>query len=197
MILRTFILPLALSALLGASVANAGFPSFKPVTNSAQKKKTTHTILNGQVIKTTDGDTIQVESGGAKIKVRLYGVDAPETEKKNRKTNKINKPGQPFGEKSWALLEQKVGGRTVQLEILNIDRYRRNVAIVRVGNRDINREMIAEGAAWAYKQYLERPYASEYLSSEKQARRERKGLWQQVNPQPPWDFRKKLRITGG
>jgi endonuclease YncB( thermonuclease family) len=49
--------------------------------------------------------------------------------------------------------------------------------------------MVAEGLAWAYRQYLEGSYASEYLRLEEQARRRRMGLWQQPNPQPPWEFR--------
>ncbi|WP_281376693.1 thermonuclease family protein [Geomonas paludis] len=36
-----------------------------------------------------------------------------------------------------------------------------------------------EGFAWAYRQNLERPYASEYIRAEEEARRERRGLWRQ------------------
>jgi hypothetical protein len=39
-------------------------------------------------------------------------------------------------------------------------------------------------------QDLDRPHASQYIQAEEQARKERKGLWQQNNPQPPWEFRK-------
>jgi micrococcal nuclease len=53
--------------------------------------------------------------------------------------------------------------------------------------------MVAEGWAWAYTQYLDRPHASEYLQAEEQARAKRLGLWQQSNPKPPWEFRKALK----
>jgi micrococcal nuclease len=65
--------------------------------------------------------------------------------------------------------------------------------VVRVGERNVNREMVADGWAWAYRQYLDRPHASEYIDAEEQARKEKKGLWQQTNPQPPWEFRKLLK----
>jgi micrococcal nuclease len=83
-----------------------------------------------------------------------------------------------------------VAGREVKLDVMAIDRYQRLVALVRLGSRDINREMVAEGWAWAYRQYLDRPYASEYFAAEEEARRAGRGLWQQANPQPPWEFRK-------
>lgn len=79
------------------------------------------------------------------------------------------------------------------VEVRDIDRYRRAVSVVRLGNRDINQEMVREGFAWAYRQYLERPYASEYIRSEEEARRKRRGLWRQEISQSPWEFRKTLR----
>jgi len=57
--------------------------------------------------------------------------------------------------------------------------------------------MVAEGYAWAYRQYLDRPHASEYISLEEQARAKRLGLWQQNNPQPPWEFRRSLKNSKG
>ena len=59
-----------------------------------------------------------------------------------------------------------------------------------LNNRNINREMVSEGWAWAYRQYLDRPHASEYIEAEEKARGKRLGLWAQTNPQPPWEFRK-------
>jgi endonuclease YncB( thermonuclease family) len=67
------------------------------------------------------------------------------------------------------------------------------VYLVWLDSRNINQEMVAEGWAWAYRQYLDTPYASEFIGSEEQARAKRLGLWQQNNPQPPWEFRKSLR----
>jgi endonuclease YncB( thermonuclease family) len=151
-------------------------------------------ILEGTVVKVADGDTCTVNSGGTKIRIRLYGIDAPETEKRNKRTDRISKLGQSYGKETYQALEKKISGQRVQLEIMDIDRYRRMVAIIRLGNREINREMVAEGFAWAYRQYLDRPYASEYIGLEDAARKQRLGLWSQSNPEPPWEFRKRQRM---
>lgn len=147
--------------------------------------------IEGTVTKVSDGDTIHVTDGlGTKVKVRFYGIDAPETEKSNKRTGHVSKSGQPYGEEAFRALQGKLQRQRVRLDIIDIDRYRRSVAIVWLGSRNINQEMVAEGWAWAYRQYLDSPYASEYIAAEEQARAKRFGLWQQNNPQPPWEFRK-------
>jgi len=44
--------------------------------------------------------------------------------------------------------------------------------------------------AWAYRRFLQGPYASDYLDAETRARARRLGLWRDANPQPPWEFRR-------
>lgn len=151
-------------------------------------------VLDGVVERVTDGDTVVIFAGTTKLKVRLYGIDAPETEKN---FGGVHKPGQPFGEEAFLALKEKIDGRKVIVEVLDIDqRYGREVAIIRYNGRDINQEMIDEGWAWAYRQYLDRPHASGYIGSEEGARRARRGLWQQNNPMPPWEFRKLISKGG-
>jgi endonuclease YncB( thermonuclease family) len=53
------------------------------------------------------------------------------------------------------------------------------------------------GSVWSNRQYLDTPYASEFIGLEEQARDKKLGLWQQNNPQPPWEFRKSLRKGKG
>lgn len=154
-------------------------------------------IVEGKVVKVSDGDTVQVVTAdGTKLKSRLYGIDAPETPKGNHRNGKVNKPGQPYGEEAERALAQKIAGKAIRLEIMDIDQYKRMVSRIILNGRDINQEMVREGWAWAYKQYLQSPYASEYIGAEKQARAARLGLWQQGNPQPPWEFRKAMKIRG-
>lgn len=153
--------------------------------------------VEGVVTRVSDGDTLKLETPeGTKLKVRLYGIDAPETEKVSRKTGAISKPGQPFGEEASRALESKISGRNVKVDIIAVDLYRRMVGIIYLDGRNMNLEMVREGWAWAYRQYLDRPYASEFLDAEKKARAKRLGLWQQPNPVPPWEFRKSLRVRG-
>lgn len=139
--------------------------------------------VRGMVKAVYDGDTlVLIGRGAGRLKVRLYGIDAPET-------RKPDSPGQPYGSQSKRVLMYKVLGREVTAELMDKDQYGRAVAVVRLDGRDINAEMVAEGQAWAYRQYLAGPYASNYISLEERARRQRRGLWREPNPRPPWEFR--------
>jgi micrococcal nuclease len=150
--------------------------------------------VDGIVTHVSDGDTVKLETAeGAKLKIRLYGIDAPEMEKISRRTGMVSKPGQPYGEEAYEALKSKMLDSKVKVDIMATDRYKRMVGIVYLDNKNINLEMVKEGWAWAYREYLDRPYASEYLDAEREARTKRSSLWQQPNPQPPWEFRKLLR----
>jgi endonuclease YncB( thermonuclease family) len=142
--------------------------------------------VEGVVRAVFDGDTILlVTRESIRLKTRLYGIDAPETAKPDH-------PGQPFGEAAKRALQAKIMGRKVSAEVVDVDQYQRAVAVIRYAGRDINREMVAEGLAWAYRRFLQGPYTSEYLGAEGSARSRRAGLWRDVNPRPPWEFRQAL-----
>lgn len=139
--------------------------------------------IEGMVRAVYDGDTVLLTTREeSRLKVRLYGIDAPETKKPDM-------PGQPYGDISRRTLMYKIMGRRVTAEIVDIDQFKRSVAVIRYEGRDINREMVFEGAAWAYRQYLQGTYASEYIGAESLARSRHAGLWRESNPQPPWEFR--------
>lgn len=143
----------------------------------------------GVVKKVSDGDTIQaITDNGTKLKIRLYGIDAPETAKGKKKTI-TTKPGQPYGEEAQESLENKVMGKKVRIDIVDVDRYHRLVSLIYLSDRNINHEMVAEGYAWAYRQYLDSAYASEFIGLEDEARAKKLGLWKQANPEPPWEWR--------
>lgn len=127
------------------------------------------------ITKITDGDTVQaVTPEGTKLKVRLYGIDAPETAK-----GKI--PGEPFGNDARAYLATMVNQKTVRVEIRDIDRYRRMVAILWLGEKNINLEMLSTGMAEAYCEYLKQPYRTPFIQAEHEAKAQGKGIWSQGN----------------
>jgi micrococcal nuclease len=151
-------------------------------------------VLEGTVTKVFDGDTIQVVTPEqTKIKVRLYGIDAPETEKINRRTGKIIKRGQPYGVESHEALTSMILGKYVGLDIISVDRYKRLVGIVRLDGRNINEEMLREGYAEAYIEYLHEPFKGRFISLQKEARRFKKGMWSLAGYERPKDFRKRGR----
>ncbi len=139
--------------------------------------------VEGMVKAVYDGDTVLLNTREeSRLKVRLYGIDAPETKKPDV-------AGQPYGDLSKRTLMNKIMGRRVTAEIIDIDQYKRTVVVIRYAGRNINSEMVSEGMAWAYRQYLHGAYASEYIGAESLARSRRAGLWRESNPQPPWEFR--------
>lgn len=125
--------------------------------------------VTATVTKISDGDTVQaITPEGTKLKIRLYGIDAPETPK-----GKI--PGEPFGNDSRNYLVSLVSQKSVRIEIRDIDRYRRMVAVLWLAERNVNQEMITAGMAEAYGEYLKRPYRSPLSSGGTGGQNPRKG----------------------
>lgn len=143
--------------------------------------------VTATVTRIADGDTVQaVTPEGTKLRVRLYGIDAPETEK-----GKI--PGAPFGSASKSYLAALLDGKSVRMEIVDIDRHRRMVAILWLGERNINLEMIAAGMAEAYVEHLKKPYRGLFLRAEQEARARGKGIWSQGGLyERPSEFRRRM-----
>lgn len=143
--------------------------------------------VEGEVTRVADGDTLTlVTRDGTKLKVRLYGIDAPEIRHEEM-------AGQPHGEEAKAALEAMTLGKRVTVRIVEVDTHRRLVGVVYRSGTDVNREMVRSGNAWAYRRFLSAPYASGYIEAEKDARSGGLGLWKQVNPDPPWKFKDRSR----
>lgn len=143
--------------------------------------------LQGRVAGVSDGDTITLlTSEQRQFKIRLSGIDAPEKK-------------QAFGAFAKESLSRQVFGRPVVVEWSKTDRYGRIVGKIEIGGTDVNLEQVREGSAWVYTQYLkELPEADRkrYLEAEQQAKEERRGLWHDRDPEPPWAWRKERRSAG-
>ncbi len=154
--------------------------------------------ITGAVIKVTDGDSIQIMTPErTKLKIRLYGIDAPETTKINHRTGQVSKPGQPYGDESWKGLKSKIMGKQVKVEILDIDKYRRMVGMVWLDDRNINIEMVRGGYAETFVEYLKPPYRTMFVAAEEEAKSAKSGIWSLANYERPRVFRKKLKLSGG
>ena len=80
-------------------------------------------VEEGVVRHVADGDTVTVVTNeGARLKIRLYGVDAPEVQHMNKRTGIVSKPGQPYGEEAYRALEGKVLHKRVKVQIMDVDR---------------------------------------------------------------------------
>ena len=133
--------------------------------------------LTGKVIGVTDGDTIKVLVNRKTVKVRLEGIDAPES-------------SQSFGTKSKQALSMMVFGKTVTVKKTGEDRYGRTLGIIMVGNVDANAKMVEDGWAWHYKKYNDEERLAKLELS---ARKTKSGLWADANPLAPWDYRARKR----
>lgn len=134
----------------------------------------------GRVVGVTDGDTVTVlDSSNTQHKVRLAGIDAPEKK-------------QAFGQASKQNLSNLVYDKTVTIETSKRDRYQREVGKVIINGRDANVKQIEAGLAWHYKKYANEQSSADqqtYAAAEVQAQQGGRGLWNESNPTPPWDFR--------
>ena len=126
--------------------------------------------LSGRVISVTDGDTVVFLTGGNELRVRLTEIDAPEND-------------QPFGDEATAMLADMVSQDLVTLESEGTDRYGRTLGRFYVGDLDVNREMVRQGGAWVYRDYMT---DATFLDDEAAARAEGAG----DAPVEPWAWRR-------
>ena len=88
-----------------------------------------------RVVGVTDGDTIRVLHNGREVRIRLYGIDCPESR-------------QAFGTRAKQFTAELAFGQRVTVRVRDIDRYCRTVADVTLENgRSLNRELVSAGLA--------------------------------------------------
>jgi endonuclease YncB( thermonuclease family) len=103
-------------------------------------------IEEGLVERVADGDTLTVITANqTKLRIRMFGIDAPETPKGAKF------PGQPYGPEAEAYLKQLVEGKRVKVEIYQVDRYKRLLSTIFLDGKDINLAMIEAGLAEVYR----------------------------------------------
>jgi endonuclease YncB( thermonuclease family) len=134
-------------------------------------------VVTGRIVGVHDGDTVTLLTPEKRqIRIRLYGIDAPEG-------------SQPYGAKSKQALSDLCFGRTVTASYVDTDRYGRMVARVYAKGSDINADMVRRGAAWVYRKYTK---DASLLALEAQARAGKRGLWSLPDAEriPPWEWRR-------
>lgn len=132
--------------------------------------------IQGKVIRVLDGDTIEVLQDKKPVRIRLANIDAPEKK-------------QAFGSWSTSQLKTLVAGKQVTISYSHKDRYGRIIGHVFTTNgTDASRFMVQSGAAWVYERYN----VDESLPAlQREAQEQKRGLWADANPVPPWEWRYK------
>ncbi|MDX1960871.1 MAG: thermonuclease family protein [Leptospiraceae bacterium] len=131
--------------------------------------------FSGKVVSVHDGDTVRILVENKQVKVRLFGIDAPET-------------NQAFGTKSKEALKSLVHKKQVTVDHKGKDQFGRTLGVIFLEGKDINLEMLKLGMVWVYKIHRKK---GPYLSAEEEAKKNSIGLWADKDPTPPWIFRKK------
>jgi micrococcal nuclease len=134
--------------------------------------------FSGKVVAVSDGDTPTVLYGQTPVRIRLYGVDAPEK-------------AQAFGTQAKNFTSQSTFGKTATIYSKGADRYGRVLGWVFIGKTCINTEPVRNGMAWWYRQYS--PKEAKLRDLEIKARARRAGLWRDAQAVAPWEWQPKRR----
>ena len=113
----------------------------------------------------TKADTLRVDDD----RVRLFGIDAPESD---QSCTRPDGSAWQCGQAATQALETMIVAGRVDCEMRDVDRYGRSVAICQSGSVELNREMVAQGLAVAYREYSRR-----YVGDERAAREIERGIW--------------------
>ena len=80
------------------------------------------------------------------------------------------------------------------METVDTDRYGRTVGIVKLEDGQIvNEEVMRAGFAWVYDRYCKKPICLWWKRLEDEACAEKRGLWNDKSPVPPWEWRREKR----
>ena len=139
--------------------------------------------LTGQA-SVIDGDTIEIH----RQRIRLSGIDAPESDQLCRGDDSLQ---YRCGAKAANELDRFIAGRPVSCEQVDVDRYKRVVALCSVAGVDLGEWLVRQGLAFDWPRYSRGKYAAAQGAA-KQAER---GVWQGSYVQP-WDYRA-CRREGG
>jgi len=132
--------------------------------------------ITGKTVAIVDGDTLEVLYEDTPVRVRLYGIDAPEKH-------------QAFGKRAKRYLRALALQHEVTVTVRDIDREGRLVGEVRLADgRNLSQELVRAGLAWHDRLYAPHDTVLQQLQAEAQTAK--RGLWSDPQPVPPWTFRR-------
>lgn len=125
--------------------------------------------LSCAVVNVHDGDTITARCPQGRLRVRVWGIDAPEIGQR------------PWGYRSRDQLKKLLGSsHRVKLQVVDTDRYGRSVARLYVDGTDLGLQMVRSGQAIVYRHYND---SQRYRRAEAAARQAHLGIWSRPGSQ--------------
>jgi len=129
-----------------------------------------------KVTRVYDGDTLGVGGRGIELKVRLAAIDAPEISKNKRNAD------QPYSRQAKRYLADLVLDKIIVVDRYGLDKDNHMLAVVYVGTKNINLEMVKAGFAKVSQANPPKGLDMEpYYQAEKESRQAGKGLWSRGN----------------
>ncbi|MTH60003.1 thermonuclease family protein [Paracoccus litorisediminis] len=132
--------------------------------------------------KVVDGDTLDIRSNGKVIRIRIEGIDAPESGQTCRDGS-----GKEWrcGRSATRRLATLIADRHIRCAPSAVDDYSRVIASCTTGkgNVDLGATLVEEGLAWAF-----RRYSGTYVPQEDVARARGVGIWS-GQAIPAWEYR--------
>ena len=132
-----------------------------------------------RVVDVHDGDTITIEpvDGGARAKVRLHGIDAPELK-------------QPFGQAARLLVRKHALFKVVDIQPTPQEKDNGRIVAIVVTDDGVLQELLLDaGLAWVYPKYCKE--CGRWEALQRRAKAQRKGLWAGSGYMPPWEWRER------
>jgi endonuclease YncB( thermonuclease family) len=127
------------------------------------------TDFTGPVISVLDGDTIEVLHNTWAERIRLSGIDCPET-------------GQAYGKRAKQAASELVLGGEVTLQTYGHDKYGHTLAdVLLLDGTNVNHTLVEDGWCWWYRKYAPGDAALEGLEKEAREARLGLGLWADPN----------------
>lgn len=129
-----------------------------------------------------DGDSLNVEVKGQKIRVTLYGIDAPES-------------GQDGNTSATRFMRHLVLHRSVVLTVMGQDVFGRTQAIITPTGQTFsaNDSIVANGYAWVNPFDCKATACIQMKELESRAKKLRLGIWSGYDLVSPWEFRKQRK----
>ena len=166
--------------MLTSALANAGYIDAR--FNFSSQNTPLHTNVFSyatdspfQIVKVIDGDTVDISQDGVTTRVRLIGINSPESVDPRR-------PVECFGKQASAHAKELLNGKTVHIELDSTqdtyDKYGRLLAYITLSDGTLfNQAMIREGYAYEYTYDTPYKYQKVFKAAQVSARKNELGLW--------------------
>jgi endonuclease YncB( thermonuclease family) len=136
--------------------------------------------LVGKVVRVIDGENLVIRDvNNTPTKVHLASIDCPEK-------------GQPWGSRAREALAGYTFAKEVTVDWDKRDQGGWTVGTVIVDGTNVNLALVSDGMCWWYRKYADEQSPADRLlfkDAETKAREDRRGLWSDADPTPPWEWR--------